>query len=197
MPYNDEADEWDRGEQEASYYEQYLEQSKETPFGVTGPLVGSNDMKKVLEPEDMPWEDTPQGKIKHMLNEELCEEQNIPIKGTDIFMQEIPPGKASGRHRHMSEEVLYVLEGGGYDLHWDSDIQPVDEGSRVEWVAEDEPKRFEWEQGDIIFIPTASVHQHFNDSDEEPARFMSMTNRAYNFLGYGNYDLEQFESVDY
>lgn len=197
MPYNNEAERWDEGNEEASYYEEYLERSKETPFGKTGPVTGADEMKKVLEPSDMPWEDTPHGRIKHVLNEQLCKEQDVPIRGTDLYMQEIPPGEKSGRHRHMSEEVLYVLEGEGHDLHWDADIQPTEDGQQVEWVVEDEPKKFEWERGDVVFIPTGSVHQHFNDSEDEPARFMSITNRAYNFLGYGYEDLEQFEEVDY
>lgn len=48
--------------------------------------------------------------------------------------------EASGRRRHMSEEVLYVLEGEGPP--WDSDIRAVDGDSRVERVLEEEPKRF-------------------------------------------------------
>jgi quercetin dioxygenase-like cupin family protein len=197
MSYNDEADTWDAGDETASYYAEFLEESKQTPFGKTGPPSGADEMTKVLTPEDRPWEDTPQGKIKHVLNEKLCEDLDVPIRGTDMYMQEIPPNETSGRHRHMSEEVLYVLEGKGYDLHWDTDITPTEDGQEMEWTVEDEPKRFEWERGDVVYIPTGSVHQHFNASEDEPARFMSISNRAYNFLGYGYNDLEQYESVDY
>ena len=196
MAYNEEAERWDAGDEEASYYADYLDASERTPFGVTGPMSGADDMKKIIAPEEMPWEDTPQGRIKHVLNEHICEEQDVPIRGTDLYMQEVPPGEASGKHRHMSEEVLYILEGEGYDHHWDPDIRPDAEGQTIEWEFDDEPKRFDWEQGDVVFIPTGSVHHRATRSEEAPARVLSMTNRAYNFLGYGYYDLEQIESVD-
>lgn len=197
MPaYNEEREYWDRGDAEASYYSEYLQESQETPFGKTGSLVGADDMKKILSPEEMPWEDSPHGKIKHLLNGKLCEEQNVPIKGTDLYIQEIEQDGKSGKHRHMSEEILYILEGEGYDLHWDITIKPVSDRQEIEWVVDDEPKQFEWEAGDVVYIPTGSVHQHFNSSNEEPARFMSITNRAYTHLGYGMHDLEQIEAVD-
>ena len=31
----------------------------------------------------------------------------------------LKPGERSGKHRHMWEELVFVVEGEGYDLHWD------------------------------------------------------------------------------
>ena len=36
------------------------------------------------------------------------------------------PASRSGRHRHMWEEIIFVAEGAGYDLHWDLKFDCVD-----------------------------------------------------------------------
>ena len=68
----------------------------------------------------------------------------------DIYMQFLPPGMASGKHRHLSEEVFYVVEGSGYDLHWDVKFDCKDK-MEFEWA--DEPQKFEWKMGDFVYIP--------------------------------------------
>ena len=60
-------------------------------------------------------ENSPQGILKHMIHEKLNTVENC----VDIYMQFLPPGMASGKHRHLAEEVFFVAEGEGYDLHWD------------------------------------------------------------------------------
>lgn len=186
---HEEAERWHRGDQEASYYEEFLERSKDNPLA----QHGDGPMNKVLKPEDMPWELSRQGLIKHMLNEGLAEEYDYPAKGLDLYMQVVPAGSRSGKHRHMGEEVVFVLEGEGHDLHWDTDIDLASE-DEVEFVADDEPKRFEYRAGDAVYIPTNTVHQHVNDGDG-PLRFVSAQARAYTNLGYGYEDLEQFETA--
>ena len=37
----------------------------------------------------------------------------------EAYMQFLKPGEKSGIHRHMWEELIFVVEGSGYDLHWD------------------------------------------------------------------------------
>jgi len=56
-----------------------------------------------------------QGLLKHLLNG--ADEHAHGDGG--CYMQIIPPGSRSGRHRHLAEECLYVVEGRGYDLHQD------------------------------------------------------------------------------
>ena len=41
-------------------------------------------------------------------------------------MQFLPGGGRSGKHRHMWEEVVFVAEGRGYDLHWDLKFECLD-----------------------------------------------------------------------
>ena len=54
-------------------------------------------------------------------------------------------------------------------------------------------KRYEWEAGDVIYIPPNTIHQHFNASAERPVRLISATNRIYKACGLN--DLEQLEDA--
>jgi len=101
-----ERETWNKGDRKASYYQEFIEESKKNPLG----QICSGPMKKVIRPEEMPWEDSPQGKIKHMINEKMAEEMNLPAKSVDLYLQIIPPGSCSGKHRHMSEECVYIIE---------------------------------------------------------------------------------------
>jgi len=142
--------------------------------------------KKIVRPDDMPWEMSRQGLLKHLLNEGM----NTRMETVDAYMQIIPGGSRSGRHRHLAEECLYVLEGRGYDLHQDCDVEITD---TYHWIVQPEVKRYEWEAGDIIYIPPNTVHQHFNADPERPVRLISAINRVYQFCGLN--DLEQIEDA--
>ena len=183
-----ERETWNKGDKKAHYYQEHLENSQKNPLGQTG----SGEMKKVIRPEEMPWESSRQGRIKHMINQKMCEEMNIPAKSVDLYLQEIPPGGNSGKHRHMSEECVFVVEGRGYDMHWNVDIELKDE---YEWIISDKGERYEWEAGDVVYIPINTVHQHFNADPDKSARIISAVNRVYNHLGYGYNDLEQLEDA--
>jgi quercetin dioxygenase-like cupin family protein len=142
--------------------------------------------KTIIKPESMPWETSRQGIIKHICTDRM----DVQIESIDAFMQFIPPGSRSGKHRHMSEEYIFVLEGRGYDLHWDVDFELLD---RYFWKVDEKPSRWEWEQGDSIYIPPNTVHQHFNADPEMPARFISATSRMVRYIGFD--DLEQIENA--
>jgi uncharacterized RmlC-like cupin family protein len=105
-------------------------------------------------------------------------------------MQFIPPGSRSGKHRHLAEECLYVVEGKGYDLHQDCDVEITD---TYHWIPVSEVQRFEWEAGDLIYIPPNTIHQHFNADPKRPARLISAINRIYQACGLN--DLEQYENA--
>lgn len=132
----------------------------------------------IVKAADMPWESCPQGQIKHVIHEEM-ETKECAL---DLYQQFLSPGGASGKHRHLAEELFYVLEGSGYDLHWDIVFGPQRE--RMEWDWQKEPRRFEWEEGDFVYIPPYTIHQHFNASNEKPARFLSATNRLIKAMGF-------------
>jgi gentisate 1,2-dioxygenase len=142
--------------------------------------------RKVVRPEEMPWEMARQGLLKHLLSEGM----NTRMETVDAYMQIIPPGSRSGRHRHLAEECLYVVEGHGYDLHQDCDVEITDQ---YRWVAQPEVKRYEWEAGDVIYVPPNTIHQHFNASGEKPARLISAINRIFKASGLN--DLEQLEDA--
>src|SRR3954467_12750439 len=142
--------------------------------------------RKVVHPQEMPWEMSRQGLLKHLLNEQM----NTRMESVNAYMQIIPPGSRSGKHRHLAEECVYVLEGRGYDLHQDCDVEITD---TYHWKAQDEVKRYEWEAGDVIYIPPNTIHQHFNADPARPVRLISATNRIYKQVGLN--DLEQLEDA--
>jgi len=142
--------------------------------------------KKIVHPEEMPWEMARQGLLKHLLNEQM----NTRMETVDAYMQIIPPGSRSGKHRHLAEECLYVLEGRGYDLHQDCDVEITD---TYQWKPQSEVKRYEWEAGDVIYIPPNTIHQHFNADPGRPVRLISAINRVYKNSGLN--DLEQIEDA--
>lgn len=140
--------------------------------------------RQVIKASDMPWENSRHGRIKHLVNSKLP----YPVKTVDLYMMVLPPGGRSGKHRHMAEELLYILEGQGYELHWDPDVEI---NKKYVWKIKKESQKFEWEQGDFVYIPPMVAHQHFNASKDGPARFLAATHRGFKFLGFP--ELEQLE----
>ena len=175
----DESKVWLNGEINNPLYQNLLDDAANAP-------VRNSKRKKVVTPDEMPWEMARQGLLKHLINDQM----NTRIETVDAYMQIIPPGSRSGKHRHLAEECLYVLEGKGYDLHQDCDIEIVDVYT---WKPQDEVKRFEWEAGDIIYIPPNTIHQHFNADPDRPARLISSINRIFKYSGLN--DLEQIEDA--
>jgi quercetin dioxygenase-like cupin family protein len=170
---------WLTGKTSQSLYQNLLDDATEAP-------TRNAKRKKVVTPEDMPWEMSRQGLLKHLINEQM----NTRMETVDAYMQIIPPGSRSGKHRHLAEECVYVLEGRGYDLHQDCDVEITDV---YFWKPQDEVKRFEYEAGDLIYIPPNTIHQHFNADPEQPLRLISVINRIFKQTGLN--DLEQIENA--
>jgi len=82
----------------------------------------------------------------------------------DINTQFLPGGKASGKHRQLTEEISFVVEGSGYDLHWEV--------------------RFEWCQGDFVYIPPYCANQHFNAYPANEARLVAVNSRIVKPMGF-------------
>jgi hypothetical protein len=139
----------------------------------------------IITTEEMVWEDSPHGLLKHIANPKL----NPHVHDIDAYIQELPPDGRSGKHQHMAEEFIFFLEGRGYSLHWDVDL--VEMGETFHWGVSETPQRLEWEATDWMYIPVNTVHQHFNLDGDAPARFISATSRLYKFLG--THDLKQIE----
>ena len=141
----------------------------------------------VVKAADMPFERSPDGLIKHIIHEKMDTKECC----LDIYMQFLPPGKASGRHRHLSEEIFYVVEGEGYDRHWDLKFECKDE---FEWDWETEPKTFEWKKGDFVYVPPYAIHQHVNSSADSEARIIVINNRIVKDIGFDWF--EQTENAE-
>jgi len=173
MPY-EEKEVFNEGTLEADFYKKALKRSKKF-------RKDYQKKRRCISPEEMPWEDSPQGRIKHVVNEEIDTVECC----LDMYIQEIPPGGRSGKHRHMAEEVFFVLEGKGHDLHWDASFT-LDE--KYNWDWEKEPKKYEWEEGDFVYIPPYTMHQHFNADPLKPTRFITATSRLVKALGFDWWD---------
>lgn len=115
----------------------------------------------VIKERDCIWENTRMGRLKYLIHPY----SSSGLYAYDAFIQEIPPGGRSGRHRHVSEEVHKILEGKGFDVH--------------------DGKRWDWEVGDLVCIPVNTVHQHFNADSKRPARFVAFQSRLPHHLGQG------------
>jgi mannose-6-phosphate isomerase-like protein (cupin superfamily) len=175
----DEAKAWRRGTENRALYEGMLHEAATAPARNAG-------RRKVLHPEDLPWELSRHGLLKHLVNERM----NTRMETVDAYMLIIPPGSRSGRHRQLAEECLYVLEGRGYDLHQDCDVEIED---TCRWVPQPEVRRYDWEAGDVIYVPPNTISQHFNGDARQPARLVSAVNRIYRHCGLN--DLEQLEDA--
>src|SRR6266446_7213986 len=86
---------WLRGTANQSLYGALLEEAAEAP-------VKNGKRKKVVHPEEMPWELSRQGLLKHLINEGM----NTRMETVDAYMLIIPPASRSGKHRHLAEECL-------------------------------------------------------------------------------------------
>ena len=145
------------------------------------------ERRDVVKASEMPMERSPDGLIKHIVNEKM----NTKECCVDIYMQFIEAGKATGKHRHLSEEIFYVVEGRGYDLHWDVKFDCKDE---FVWEWEDEPKRFNWQQGDFVYVPPYCAHQHFNADPDHEARIIVVNSRIIKDIGFDWF--EQLERAE-
>ena len=104
----DERDIARRGDRTADIYAEWLQESAEFRADYRQRLT-------VIKAGDMPFENSPDGLLKHMVHEKL----NTTECCLDIYMQFIEPGGKSGKSRKLAEQIVYVAEGAGHDLHWD------------------------------------------------------------------------------
>ena len=139
------------------------------------------DRMNVVKWHEMPMERSADGLIKHIVNERM----NTKECCIDIYMQFIPPGEATGTSRHLSEEVAFVVEGTGYDLHYDVRFDCKDE---FIWEWETTPKKVEWGPGDFIYIPPYCAHKRFNAGSETEARVVVVNSRLMKAIGFDWFD---------
>ncbi|HEV2357159.1 MAG TPA: cupin domain-containing protein [bacterium] len=139
---------------------------------------GAAARKKVVKPADTRWETTRDGRIRVITSPERTD---VRVFSVDLYQQEIPGGGRSAKHWHMADEVLYVISGRGHSLHWDVEAEI---GERYMARVAKEPSRWEFETGDLVYVPHNTVHQHFNADPASPLVVLSAQNRLFKLLGY-------------
>ena len=145
---------------------------------------------RVVKSQDMPMERTADGLIKHIVNEGM----NTTECCIDVYMQFIPANGATGTSRHLSEEIAFVIEGRGYDLHYDVSFKCEDE---FIWEWDTTPRKFAWGPGDYIYIPPYCAHKRFNIEPENEARVVVINNRMLKPMGFHWFDqLEPAEGFE-
>ena len=77
-------------------------------------------------------------------------------KALGVVMAEVPPGRRSGAHRHLYDEIDLVVSGRGKVIVEDSE--------------------YEFDPLDVISIPVFSWHQYFN-TGAEPLRILAINTR--------------------
>jgi mannose-6-phosphate isomerase-like protein (cupin superfamily) len=171
---------WLQGNQTQGLYRDLLEEASTAS-------ERNADRPKVVKAGQMPWENSPHGLLKHIVNQGM----NTRAETVDAYMQIIPPGSRSGKHRQLAEQAFYVVEGRGYDVHVDCDLAIIDDN--YTWAPDGDEKRFDWEAGDVVYVPPNTISQHFNADPVHPARIIVITNRIYKQSGLN--DLEQLETA--
>jgi uncharacterized RmlC-like cupin family protein len=163
-----------RSDLTADFYAQALEASKAF-------RKEYRERTSIVKSQEMPMERTADGLIKHIINEGM----NTTECCIDIYMQFIAPKGATGTSRHLSEEVAFVIEGSGHDLHYDVSFK-CEEEFVWEWTTT--PKKFEWGPGDYIYIPPYCAHKRVNDDAENEARIVVVNSRMLKAMGFDWFD---------
>lgn len=138
---------------------------------------GVLDRKKVISPADTKWETTPLGRVRVMSSPERTDARIFSIAAFEL---DVPAGSRSGKYWKMADEVLYVLEGGGYALQWEVEAEIAEK--YYARVAK-EPVRYEVTEGDTLYVPQNHICQLFA-ADGTPLRVLSAQNRVFKHLGY-------------
>ena len=87
----------------------------------------------------------------------------LPMRTVNIHVTELLPGQSSKMHKHHNEAVVFILEGKGYSI-----VQG---------------KRYDWERGDALYMPSMNWHSHVNEGSERVI-YLGITNkRLLNYLG--------------
>lgn len=140
---------------------------------------GVLERKKVVHGSETAWQDTPLGRVKVLSSPQKSDLRNFSV---DVFELEIPAGGSSGRRWQMADEILYVISGSGYSLHWEVG---ADIAEKYYARVANEPTRHEIKAGDTLYVPQNTVAQHFS-SDGQPLHLLSAQNRLFKMLGYDN-----------
>ena len=171
-----------QGAPEVSFYKDALEQSQAF-------RAEYKNRSNIVKWDEMPMERSADGLIKHVINERMDTKECC----IDIYMQMIAADKATGTSRHLSEEIAFVIEGTGHDLHYDVHFECKVE---FEWTWDTTPQRYDWGPGDFIYVPPYVAHKRVNTSGIE-ARVLVCNSRIMKAIGLDWFDqLEPAEGFE-
>ncbi|MSO20662.1 MAG: cupin domain-containing protein [Acidobacteria bacterium] len=83
------------------------------------------------------------------------------LKQMDVTIVEIPAGGQLALHRHLAEEMAYIISGQGYTAIWNQ--------------ANGKKEKYIWKEGDYLSPTLNSWHQYFNTSTSLPSRILLIT----------------------
>jgi quercetin dioxygenase-like cupin family protein len=83
------------------------------------------------------------------------------LKQMDVHIVEIPAGGQLKAHRHLAEEMIYVISGAGYTTMWNH--------------ANGKKQRYDWKEGDYLSPTLNAWHSHVNGSATATARLLLIT----------------------
>ena len=146
-------------------YEWYIREFEEERYW-------RQNVPQVVRPSDRQWQFTRNGKMLWFLHPAHPPMQT-GMRMFEVYVQELPPGGRSGKHRHVGEEAHFIIEGHGYDV--------INE------------ERWEWDTNDVVAVPILSTHQSFNADPEHPAKFLVFKSRLYEEMSFAG--IEHFEDA--
>jgi quercetin dioxygenase-like cupin family protein len=135
---------------------------------------GVERMRKVVHPDDEPWEETPDGRVRWLARRGM----DTRIFSLDLWLQDLAAGARERRRWSMADEVFYVLRGSGHTLEWQVEAEI---GDCYVARAAREPRRIEWREGDLVYVAQNTVRQHVATGD---VRLLCCRNRLFALLGY-------------
>jgi quercetin dioxygenase-like cupin family protein len=138
---------------------------------------GVLDRKKVITSEDGVWETTPMGHMRVINSKEQTDQRQFSV---DVYEVTVPAGSRTGKYWKMADEIIYVLDGEGYSLHWEVEAEIAEK--YYARIAK-EPTRHEFKTGDTLYIPQNTIAAHFA-ADGSPLHLLSAQNRVFKHLGY-------------
>jgi gentisate 1,2-dioxygenase len=108
--------------------------------------------KVLVQQKDLIFEPTAMGNLAYVVDPRI----GFHSKALGVVMAEIPPGKRSGAHRHLYDEIDLIVGGKG------------------KVIVED--KEFAFDTLDVLSIPVFQWHQYFN-TGTEPLRVLAINTR--------------------
>jgi quercetin dioxygenase-like cupin family protein len=138
---------------------------------------GVEDRHKVIHSAGQAQQLTPLGYVRELNTPSRTDHRLFSV---DVLELEVPAGSCTGRYWKMADEVLYVLAGSGYSLHWEVQAEIADRYYARFALA---PTRHDFGPGDTLYVPPNTVAQHYA-ADGTPLRLLSAQNRMFKLLGY-------------